>query len=214
MLELGIKLLLSYLLGSVNGSLLLGRFRGIDIRQEGSGNAGATNALRTHGFTFALFVALIDLGKGTLAATLVASLNIADPLLPLAWTAAACGLAAVIGHICPFWFDFRGGKGGATAVGALLGLWPLAVLPVVLFWMAVLVGSGFVGLATMSAAVAVPLFVLLYQPAGLDLPMLFYGVVVAVLVVYAHRSNIMNMRNGSEHRMSRAMFWRTGKKSS
>ncbi|NNF62380.1 MAG: glycerol-3-phosphate 1-O-acyltransferase PlsY [Gammaproteobacteria bacterium] len=209
MLEFGTKLLLSYLLGSVNGSLLLGWLRGFDIRTEGSGNAGATNALRTHGFLFALLVMLIDVGKGVAAVLLVAPMDVfAMPLLQPGWTAAACGVAAVVGHIAPFWFDFRGGKGGATAVGALLGLWPLAVLPVAMVWLVVLTGTGFVGFATMCAAVTMPLFVLLYQPAGPDLPLLFYGAAIAALVVYAHRSNIANMRSGTENRMAGAMFWR------
>ncbi|MDH3647597.1 MAG: glycerol-3-phosphate 1-O-acyltransferase PlsY [Gammaproteobacteria bacterium] len=215
MLELGIKLLLSYLLGSVNGSLVLGRFRGIDIREEGSGNAGATNALRTHGLAFALLVVLIDLGKGVLAVTLLADApGSATPLLPAAWTAAFCGLTAVVGHIFPFWFDFRGGKGGATGVGALLGLWPAAVLPVVGVWVVFLIGTGFVGLATMCAGVTVPLVALLYRPNGLDLPMLFFGLFVAALIIYAHRSNLLGMRNGTEHRMEAAMFWRRSQKSS
>lgn len=214
MLELSIKLLLSYLLGSVNGSLVLGRFFGIDIRKEGSGNAGATNALRTHGFAFAFFVALIDLIKGGLAVILIAPIAFADPaLLPAEWIAACCAFAAVVGHIFPFWFDFRGGKGGATAVGALLALWPVAVLPVIGVWVVFLTGTGYVGLSTICAAVAMPLFALVHRPEGLNGPLLFYGAIVAALIVYAHRSNLAKMRSGTETRMEAAMFWRRGRKS-
>ncbi len=209
MLEIGLKLLFSYLVGSINGSLVLGRFRGIDIRTEGSGNAGATNALRTHGFLFALFAALIDLGKGVVAVALFAPAGgFGDPLLAPSWTAALCGIAAVIGHIYPFWHDFRGGKGGATAVGALLALAPVAVIAVLAVWVTTLVATGYVGLSTMMAAITVPVFALLWRPEGLDPALLGYGLVIAMLVVFAHRSNIRRMREGSENREHRAMFWR------
>lgn len=215
MLELGIKILLSYLLGSVNGSLALGRLRGIDIRKEGSGNAGATNALRTHGAGFAFMVALIDVMKGAIAVTMIAPLaGFSDSVLSVEWIAAICGFAAVVGHVFPFWFDFRGGKGGATAVGALLALWPVAVLPVLGAWVVVLVSTGYVGLSTICAGITMPLFALMYRPDGLELPLLFYGVVTAALIIYAHRANLARMRSGSENRMEGAMFWRRSSKSS
>lgn len=209
MLGLGLKLLASYLLGSVNGALVIGFFRGIDIRAEGSGNAGATNALRTHGLAFALAVALIDLGKGVLAVLYIAPATAPD-LAPVDahWVAALCGVAAVVGHIFPFWFGFRGGKGGATAVGALASLAPGALLPVLSAWLLVLVATGYVGLATMIAALTAFLFPIVYHPGGLDAPLVFYGAAIAALVVYAHRVNIVRMREGVEHRMKGAMFWR------
>ena len=209
MLGLGLKLLASYLIGSINGALVIGFFRGIDIRAEGSGNAGATNALRTHGLAFALAVAIIDLGKGAVAVLLVAP-SAAPDVAPvdLRWVAALCGVAAVVGHIFPFWFGFRGGKGGATAVGALAALAPLAVVPVLLAWLVVLVTTGYVGLATMIASVTVFVFPLLYHPVAIDQPLVLYGFAIAALVIYAHRSNIVRMREGIENRMTGAMFWR------
>lgn len=209
MLDLGLKLLFSFLIGSLNGALVMGRLRGIDIRTEGSGNAGATNALRTHGFAFALAVAVIDVGKGAVAVGLIAPLGgFGAPLIGLEWIAAMCGVAAVIGHIFPFWFDFRGGKGGATAVGALAALSPVALLPVFLVWLGTLVITGYVGLSTMLAGVAMLLFPLLYHPAGIDWSAVFYGGAVAVLIIYAHRSNIRGMIEGVEHQATGAMFWR------
>lgn len=209
MLDLGIKLLLAYLIGSLNGALLMGRLRGIDIRTEGSGNAGATNALRTHGPGFALAVAVIDVGKGAVAVALIAPLaGFGEPLLGLRWIAAWCGVAAVIGHIFPFWFDFRGGKGGATAVGALAALSPLALLPVFLAWVGTLVVTGYVGLSTMLAGVAMLVFHVVYRPEHLDLPGVFYGAAAAVLIIFAHRSNIRRLIDGVEHQATGAMFWR------
>lgn len=209
LLDLGLKLLLSFLIGSLNGALVMGRLRGVDIRTEGSGNAGATNALRTRGLGFALGVALIDVGKGAVAVAMIAPLaGFGEPLIGLRWIAALCGVAAVIGHIFPFWFDFRGGKGGATAVGALAALSPLALLPVFLVWVGTLVATGFVGLSTMLAGVAMLFFPLIYRPDGLDLPGVLYGAAAAVLIIFAHRSNIRGMIAGVEHRAVGAMFWR------
>ena len=122
-----INSLLAYLLGSVSGSLLLGRLRHVDIRSAGSGNAGGTNAFRTQGFVFALGVVIIDIGKGVLAALLpgwFAWGSIAEPSAPL-W----CAMAAGVGHCYPVWHGFRGGKGAATAVGALTVIQPITLIP-------------------------------------------------------------------------------------
>src|SRR5687767_15902764 len=108
MLELGLKVLMAYLLGSIVGALAIGQLRGVDIRTLGSGNAGGTNALRTQGWRFALGVVLIDVGKGALAAALASRL----PLPGSAWMLAAV-LAAVAGHVWPVFHGFRGGKGAA-----------------------------------------------------------------------------------------------------
>ena len=209
MFELGLKLLLSYLLGSVSGALVVGRFRGVDIRNEGSGNAGATNALRTHGFWFAFLVMLIDVGKGAAAVYFFAPLTGFDaPLLDLRWSAAFCGIAAVIGHIFPFWFDFKGGKGGATAIGALLVMSLPAVAAVLVAWIVMLVATGYVGLSTMCAAAAALGYSLVYRPQGPDYPLIFFAAAITFLIIFAHRSNIVRMCLGVESRMPAAMFWR------
>lgn len=212
MLELGIKLLISYLVGSVSGSLLMGRLSGgVDIRTEGSGNAGATNALRTHGLAFALPVVLIDIAKGALAVWWIAPLSLAAPgfasdvLLGPDYVAACCGAAAVIGHVWPFWHDFRGGKGAATLVGAYLVLatWIVPILVVV--WLAIIVATGYVGLATIIAATSVPLFFFLNDAPSSHTGL---GVFMALLIVFAHRANVTRLFSGTENRMTRAMFWR------
>ncbi|SHE44610.1 glycerol-3-phosphate acyltransferase PlsY [Thermomonas hydrothermalis] len=186
-------LLAAYLLGSVSGSLLLGRLRGIDIRQHGSGNAGGTNALRTLGWRFALAVVSIDIGKGALAVWLAL-------WLAPAWAYTAAALA-VAGHVWPLWHGFRGGKGAATAVGALLVLWPQAVLPLLVVWLLVLVLSGYVGLATVLAALALPVWVW-WQRAGVA-PQLF-ALWLAVFLTFTHRSNLSRLRRGCESRFERA----------
>src|ERR1700743_3273260 len=106
MTEWIIKALLSYLLGSIVGGLVVGRLRGgVDIRKVGSGNAGGTNALRTQGKGFAFWVMVIDIGKGWVAAGPLAGAD--------AWLAVSCGLAVILGHVYPLWYGFRGGKGVA-----------------------------------------------------------------------------------------------------
>jgi acyl phosphate:glycerol-3-phosphate acyltransferase len=208
--EISLKIVLSYLLGSLIGSLIVGRLRGgVDIRALGSGNAGGTNALRTQGKAFACWVMLIDVGKGWLATRILAPMPL--PAVPGAvgvlreWIPVACGAAAVLGHVYPLWFGFRGGKGVATFIGALAGLVPKLLLPIVLVWLAVVVTTGFVGLASMIAAVSLPLLVMLGEIEPV-LPLLAFGVFTALLIILTHRANIARMRAGAEPR-ARKLWW-------
>lgn len=185
----------AYLLGSVSGSLLLGRFRGIDIRTQGSGNAGGTNAFRTQGWRFALGTVLVDIGKGVIAVLLMRAAGGEGT-----WIFAAV-LAAVIGHVWPVFHGFRGGKGAATVVGGLAMLWPVAVLPLFLVWLLVLLSTGFVGLSTVLAGLALPVLAWL---SGMSGPWLVFAAVVAALLTYTHRSNLQRLRAGTEHRFERA----------
>lgn len=209
MSALALKLLLSYLLGSVVGSLLLGRLRGVDIRRQGSGNAGATNALRSQGPGFALAVAVIDIGKGMVAAALVARLPWfgADPLSPLA-TGLACGLAAAAGHCWPLWHGFRGGKGAGTLFGAVLVLFPWLALALFAVWLLVLTATGYVGLATVAAGLAFPIAMLL-TPLRQDPALLWLALAGAVLLLWMHRANLARLRAGTEPRFERARLLRS-----
>ncbi|HSN72470.1 MAG TPA: glycerol-3-phosphate 1-O-acyltransferase PlsY [Steroidobacteraceae bacterium] len=212
MLELGFKTLVAYLIGSVIGSLVVGRIRGgIDIRSLGSGNAGGTNALRTQGVAFALWVVLIDVGKGVLAAGLLPGLALpgipASPEVDREWLAVICGSAAVVGHVYPVWYGFRGGKGAATVIGALLGIDALLLLPVVIVWLVTVMLSGYVGLGTMLAAASVPVYLLLFAPQT-SLPVLAFSVAMALFIAYTHRSNIARMRAGTENRAQRLWLLR------
>lgn len=206
MLELGLKTLLAYLLGSVMGALLIGRLRGVDIREQGSGNAGGTNALRTQGFAFALGVVVVDVGKGVLAAAVLPALVLPgappDPALSREWLAVACALMVVVGHVWPVWHEFRGGKGAATLIGALLALAPALLLPVLGTWLVVVVLTGYVGLGTMLATLAAPVALLLAAPPA-PWPLLSFLCVMAAFVAWTHRSNIARMRAGNENRARR-----------
>jgi glycerol-3-phosphate acyltransferase PlsY len=209
-LELGLKLLIAYGLGSIVGALLVGQFRGVDIRTLGSGNAGGTNALRTQGRAFAAATVLIDVGKGWLAAGWLPALALpgvgVDPAVGREWLAAGCAGAAVVGHVFPLWHDFRGGKGGATLAGALLALTPLLLGLVVLVWVLVAAFSGYVGLATVAAAAAVPIALAVAAPESTA--WMAFGIAVACLIGWAHRGNFARMRSGTEPRAERLWLLR------
>jgi glycerol-3-phosphate acyltransferase PlsY len=200
-------ILIAYLLGSLSGSLLLGRLRGVDIRTQGSGNAGGTNALRTQGWKFALGVVLIDVGKGALAAWLVLRFGPAQGPLPAHALAYAAAFAAVIGHVWPLWHGFRGGKGVGTLLGGLLVLWPAVVPWLLLAWIAVLLSSGYVGLASV---IAVACLVPLAWLAGVeaDNARRLFACASALLVLFTHRGNLRRLLTGSESRFERIRLLR------
>jgi glycerol-3-phosphate acyltransferase PlsY len=209
-MEFGIKVLVAYLLGSVVGSLVVGRLKGVDIRKMGSGNAGATNAMRTQGVAFGIAVFIIDLAKGWLASGWLPGVALPVAATPglTPWLAPACGFAAILGHVFPLWHGFRGGKGVATLVGAFAGLDFWLLLPLFVTWLAVIAVSGFVGLASIAAALALPLYLLARDGAQLS-PELCFTLACAALVVFTHRGNVRRMRAGTEPRARK--LWLLGR---
>lgn len=210
MLELGVKTLLAYLIGSVLGSLVMGRLRGVDIREQGSGNAGGTNALRTQGWKFALGVIVIDVGKALLAVGWLpgAALPLVpfDATLSAGWLVVACASAVVIGHVWPVWYEFRGGKGAATLIGAAAVLAPMSLVPVLGVWLATVMLTGYVGLGTMLGAATLPVFFAITQPS--NVAYIAFGAAMAAFIVYTHRSNLSRMRQGNENRAKRLWLLR------
>jgi len=213
MLELGVKFLISYFIGSLMGALIMGRlFGGVDIRTMGSGNAGGTNALRTQGIWFALGVVIVDVGKGVISAGVIPGLDIPfvpeDPTVSRDWLTLSCGAAAVFGHVWPVYHGFRGGKGAATFIGTLTIIAPQLIIVVLLVWVTVVVLSGFVGLATMTAATTLPVWV---AAGGLDIdrqPLFIYLALIAACIIFWHRSNIQRMRDGVENRNEKLMLFK------
>lgn len=193
-----ILLAASYLLGSISGSLMLGKLRGVDIRTVGSGNAGGTNALRTQGVGFALVTVVVDVGKGALAVWM--ALQLMPTTAHPGW-AYGCALAAIVGHVWPVFHGFRGGKGAATLVGGLALIWPAALLTVLLVWLLVVMLSGYVGLATVLAGGSL-LALSVFAEAG-DVRIVF-AACAALLLVYTHRANLSRLRAGTEPRFERA----------
>jgi glycerol-3-phosphate acyltransferase PlsY len=208
------KTLIAYLLGSIVGSLVVGRLRGgVDIRKLGSGNAGSTNALRTQGAGFAIWVILIDVAKGWVAAAVLPGLvfdgNAPPSANAAAWLPAVCGFAAIIGHVFPVWHGFRGGKGVATLVGAYAGIDLFLLVPLFASWLTVVTVSGFVGLASIAASLAIPVYLLLRDGARFT-PALAFALACAALVVYTHRGNVRRMRQGVEPRARKLWLFGRG----
>ena len=208
MLDIALKLLLSYLVGGIMGGLVIGRLRGgVDIRSMGSGNLGGTNALRTQGKLFGVGVILIDVAKGAIAAGVIPGLFVLQGAAQPAWLPYACGGAAVLGHVFPAWSGFRGGKGAATLVGTILVLKPVLVPPLLVLWALFIMLTGYVGLATMVTANAAALIVALtMMPA--ERWLLIYALAMGVLTLFTHRSNIMRMLRGTENHNPRLMVFR------
>ncbi len=203
MLELAVKSLIAYLMGAILGALILGVLIGVDIRTQGSGNAGGTNALRTQGKWFAFGVMLIDVGKGWLAVAWLPLLAWPIPSVDLdpQWLRAACALAVTLGHIYPVWFEFRGGKGVATVLGVVMGLSPVYVLPLLSIWAGIVLLTGFVSLGSMFAVSALPIMAAWRDPSDPALISAFF--LLAVLVIFSHRTNVLRLFEGTESRVRR-----------
>jgi glycerol-3-phosphate acyltransferase PlsY len=200
LLELGYKVFLSYLAGSLNGALLIGLlYGGVDIRKQGSGNAGGTNALRTQGKLFAALVMIVDIGKGWLPVMLLPVLTFGwlaqDPAVSREWLSYACGAATIFGHCYPVWFEFKGGKGAATTVGVLAAVCPVVLLPATATWIGTLLIAGYVGLATVLAGFTLPLYILAVNGTS-EMNLLLFTLGIACFVAYTHRSNMRSLLSG------------------
>jgi glycerol-3-phosphate acyltransferase PlsY len=202
-----IVMVLSYLLGSFPSGYLAGRFAGIDVRTQGSGNIGATNVLRLLGKKYGYAVFFCDAAKGLLAVRV--ALLLASRAEPSNRYADAfgilAGLVCVFAHTFPVWLKFKGGKGVATSAGVMLGLAPLATLVAVFVWIIVFELTRYVSVASVTAAIALPSAIGLFL--GLHITnslMIFYSAVLLALVVcWRHRSNFARLCNGTEQRFPR-----------
>lgn len=195
----------AYLVGALSGGLLIGRLLGkADLRAAGSGNAGATNALRTGGRLYGVLVLLFDLAKGVVAAGLLPLVVAGGP----GWLAFACGAAAVIGHVYPVYFGFAGGKGAATLIGVLLVLAPGLLVPGVVTFVAVLVLSGMVSLSILLAMGAVVLAQAVWMWPALGSAPVLFAFAMWLLMLFTHRSNVARILAGEESRFERVMLLR------
>ena len=187
-----------YLLGSVSFAVLVSRMFGLqDPRSYGSGNPGATNVLRSGSKAAAIAVLVLDVLKGLLPVALVLHIG-PDYGLTGAGAAALTGLAAFVGHLYPVFFGFKGGKGVATALGVVLALSPWLALAVLVVFGVVLAATRYVSLASMSAAAAAPLIMLLPGPWGHSVLAVVAFLVMAALLIWRHRANIERLRAGTE----------------
>lgn len=191
-------LVLAYVSGSVPTSFLIGKiFHGIDLREHGSGNLGATNAFRVLGIKSALPVVFVDVAKGFLPVWLFTDLA----GVGFGWTLAFGG-AAILGHMFSAWVGFRGGKGIATSAGVFLAFAPWAVLGGLLVWCAVTFPTGYVSVGSIVTAATLPILVALTPHQG-GASLLWFSGVLAAFVIWAHRGNIRRLAKGEEHRFGR-----------
>lgn len=196
-------ILVAYLLGSVPSSVWIGRsFYGIDLRTQGSGNAGATNTIRVLGTRAGIVVLLIDVFKGWLAVYLAVN------FVPVNFTPTqtniyqiVAGLAAVFGHVYPVFVGFRGGKGIATFVGVGITLFPWSVLVVFGIFVIMLISTKYVSVASMTGAICFPFIVIfIFNPHSL--PLVLLAIFVGIFIPFTHRKNIQRLLNGTESKFT------------
>jgi glycerol-3-phosphate acyltransferase PlsY len=191
-----VLVIVAYLLGSISFAVLVVRAKtGRDIRSEGSGNAGATNVLRSYGKKLALLVAFADVAKGAVAVFLM-RLVTSDPR----WAAAA-GFAAILGHVFPLFYGFRGGKGVATAVGAFLALSPLALLVCLAVFLAIVAATRYVSLGSVVALALLPPVAGLFFHA--PRAVVTVAGLTAILIVVKHLPNLKRLARGEERKLGR-----------
>ena len=197
-------IILSYLFGSISGSLLLGKFNNIDIRKLGSGNAGGTNALRSVGPLFAFGTIMIDIFKGFIPVYFLPSLiNNGNPWIPV-----LLGIAAVVGHVYPIFYSFKGGKGAGTLVGVVMAIFPISIPIIFCTWIIILVFTGYVGLSTMCAGISLVVITYLQYPYnGIDSAFGYFTIGIAIFLFYTHRENIQRMLSGNENQFRKVMIF-------
>lgn len=193
MLGFIVAAVISYVLGSIPNGLLLGKgIWGVDLRQHGSGNIGATNAWRTIGKVGGFSIFFLDMLKGAISAYL--GLHLGGSEL----AGIICGLLAIVGHSWSLFLGFKGGKGVATGLGVIATLMPWVTIIVFLVWLAIVKATGYVSLGSIVAAVLVPVLALFM---GLHTDFLVLGLIAAVFIVYRHKSNIGRLLNGTESKI-------------
>ena len=191
------SLLVAYFLGSVPSAVWIGKyFYGVDVREHGSGNAGATNVLRTLGKKAGISVLLLDMFKGFLAVNLSYITSIDSGSEEWMLLRAALAVVAVVGHIFPFFANFRGGKGVATMTGTLIALNPLVFIIAVVIFFLVLSVTKYVSLSSITTALTLPVIFGAWFHAGMAMNL--YSFAVAVIIIITHRKNIQRLMKGKE----------------
>lgn len=197
--------LAGYVVGSIPTSVWVSKaFFGFDIRDKGSGNAGATNAWRVLGWKAALFVVLVDVGKGFVATAWLSTIRLNDAILDPNYTMLVAGIAAMLGHVWTLFAGFRGGKGVATLGGMLVALFPTVFPICLLVFVMIVLTTRYVSLASICAATALPIgLAVLHWGFKKPVPPIFGGVALLIVffIIYTHRSNIRRLMAGQENKI-------------
>ena len=190
--------------------MVLGKLKGVDIRSMGSGNAGGTNAFRSIGPLFALGVVMIDIAKGIISVLFISSLTFYSYISTdfYGTIQVLCGVAAVIGHVYPLYYNFKGGKGAGTLIGVVGVLFPESIVYALCSWILILIITGFVGLGTIIASIVLVLVTYFLYPEGLSSPFGILSILMALFIIFTHRSNIQRMLNGTENQFKKAMIFK------
>lgn len=202
-MTIAILLIIAYLIGSVPSAVWVSKWMyGIDIREHGSGNAGATNTFRILGAKAGSGVMLMDMFKGFLAVQLALFSPLVLRSEPFVNLQIFLGLSAVIGHIFPIWAEFRGGKGIATLFGMILAIHPIVAASLVLVFMLMLVLTRYVSLSSIVASIAFPLLILsIFNAHAQELSYRLFAIATAFLVVLTHHKNISRLLTGNENKV-------------
>ena len=196
MLDFVVAAAISYILGSIPNGLILGKaIWGVDLRQHGSKNIGATNAWRTIGKAGGISIFALDFLKGAVSAYL--GLHLGGSEL----AGVLCGILAIAGHSWSVFLSFKGGKGVATGLGVIAALMPMVTLIVFAVWFAIVYFTGYVSLGSIVGAALVPILTLFF---GLHTEFLILGLIAAVFIIYRHKSNIERLLNGTESKIKAA----------
>lgn len=192
--------LAAYLIGSIPFGFVVGRARGVDLRTIGSGNFGATNVYRAFGFKVAILVFVMDLAKGFVGTRVLPMLWTVD--MGMEWVRFICGMSVIAGSVASIYMRFRGGKGVATSVGVFLGLTPLVTVICLCIWGVLFARFRYVSLGSIIGAAALPLLIAVLGREDFAWDPVFYlALLVALIVIVRHRSNIRRLMNGTENRI-------------
>lgn len=196
-----VLIVVAYLLGSIPSAVMIGKkYYGIDVREHGSKNAGSTNVLRVMGRRAALPVFVLDFMKGFVAVSMMGILSY-NPEITIEWLINFRIIAvfvAVLGHIFPIFAGFKGGKGVATLVGSITGIYPPIMLYCFVVWFIVLMLTHYVSLSSMVGGLCFPLFTMLSPEANQSLVFIIFSFVIAILLIWTHRKNIERLKAGEE----------------
>ena len=187
-------IILAYLLGSLSISIIICKIKKIDIRAIGSGNAGATNTLRALGKKYAIVVLIADIIKGIIPTMIASNLSPDSLMLPM-----LCAFAVVIGHVFPIYFSFKGGKGAATIIGTIIIIFPIGALICFIVWISAIILTGYVGLATILAAIIFPVSILILG----EITLIYFGITAMLFIIIAHHKNFTRLINGNENRFNK-----------
>lgn len=206
-------LFISYLLGSIPSAIWVGKaFKGVDVREHGSGNAGTTNTFRVLGWPSGVTVFILDFMKGFVPSFWLSAIAFdlfSGPLAPPAWDVEAflkifCGVMAVVGHMYPIFANFKGGKGAATACGMLFGIEPISIsISFTIFGLIIWI-TKYVSLASITATALYPITLLIMRYGlgwEVDGSIIVFGIIIASGIIYRHRSNIERLLNGTENKI-------------